>query len=427
MRRRIVGLTVLAAVLAISLFGIPLAAGVSRYYLNDERGELERLADATAISVADDVVRGRTPAVLPSTEANASLALYGDTGVRLLGQGPDHADGSVRDALAGQVANGTSGGNLVIAVPVTDGRTVVGVVRAATPQREVYRRTALTWLVMLGLGAVALAVTWLLARRQAARLARPLEELSATAQRLGHGDFSVRAHRTGIPEIDAVGSSLDSTAVRLGTMLDRERAFSTDASHQLRTPLTGLRLKLEAALGPPGQDLRAAIADGIAAADRLERTIDDLLALARDDWAPAEPLDLSALLGEVRNGWHGQLAGAGRPLHIVVDEAAPGCHVSTAAVRQVLTVLLDNATEHGAGAVTVAVRDAGSVLAIDVADEGPGIERSDCELFVRRSSQAAGHGIGLSLARSLAEAEGGRLVLSRPAPPTFTLLVPADR
>jgi signal transduction histidine kinase len=87
-------------------------------------------------------------------------------------------------------------------------------------------------------------------------------------------------------------------------------------------------------------------------------------------------------------------------------------------------VLLDNAATHGSGTVTVTARDAAGTLAIDVADEGSGVD-SESDPFVRRSPSADGHGIGLALARSLAEAEGGRLRLSKPAPATFTLLLPA--
>jgi len=92
-------------------------------------------------------------------------------------------------------------------------------------------------------------------------------------------------------------------------------------------------------------------------------------------------------------------------------------------VRQVLSVLLDNAAGHGSGTVTIEVRDAGDALAIDVSDQGSGITVRPEELFTRRAGRAAGHGIGLALARSLAEAEGGRLSLTRPVPPTFTLFI----
>jgi signal transduction histidine kinase len=89
-------------------------------------------------------------------------------------------------------------------------------------------------------------------------------------------------------------------------------------------------------------------------------------------------------------------------------------------------VLLANAQGHGAGTVSVVVRDADTAIAVDVADQGPGIAEPE-ELFRRRTSRAADHGIGLALARALAEAEGGRLLLSRPGPgPVFTLLLPAE-
>ena len=94
-------------------------------------------------------------------------------------------------------------------------------------------------------------------------------------------------------------------------------------------------------------------------------------------------------------------------------------------MRQILAVLVGDAINQGAGTVTVAVRDAGAALASNVADEGPRIGRAPAVVFARRAPDAVGHGIGLALARRLAEAEGGRLRLSRPAPPTFTLPLPA--
>lgn len=427
MRTRIVGLAVLAAVLAIALFGVPLAAGVLKYAKSNERTKLLLGADAAAAAVSADVLRGKMPTDLRDPNDGTHLAVYVDRGLRILGTGPEGGDPAVYDALHGQISNKDLNGELVVAVPVTHDTDVIGAVRAASPVAAVYRQVALVWLAMLGLGGLAIGMVWLVARRQARRLARPLEELSTAARRLGQGDFSVRTTPADIAEIDSVGSALNSTAGRLDDMLARERSFSADASHQLRTPLTGLRLRLEAALEHPGQDLRQAITDGIAAADRLAQTIEELLALASDTRSSsATPLDLPSLLDEIEVGWHDRLAAQDRLLHVAVDPLAPVSLASTAAVRQVLTVLLDNAATHGSGTVSVAVRNAADALAIDVSDEGSGITAPEPELFTRRSRLADGHGIGLALARSLAEAEGGRLRLTRPAPPTFTLLVPAQ-
>ena len=427
MRTRIVGLAVLAAVLAVGLFGIPLAAGVLKYLLSEERVRLLQIADAAAVAVTADVLRGNLPNDLPAPMGKTRLAVYVERGLRIGGNGPQGGDASVQRALRGDTDTGDVAGDLVVAVPVTHDSDVIGAVRAASPRSAVYRQVVLVWLAMLGLAVLAVGTVWLVARRQARRLAGPLEELSDAARRLGDGDFSVRTESVDIPEIDAVGMALNSTAGRLDEMLARERAFSADASHQLRTPLTGLRLRLEAALDRPGQDLRHAITAGIDAADRLEQTIEELLALARDTRSShSAPLDLTGLLDEIERGWHDRLASQDRTLRVAVDPQAPVSLASTAAVRQVLTVLLDNAAIHGSGTVSVAVRNAADALAIDVSDEGTGITAPEPELFTRRSRLADGHGIGLALARSLAEAEGGRLRLTQPAPPTFTLLVPAQ-
>lgn len=430
MRRRIVAVSVLAAMLAITLFGVPLAVGVARYYLDDERAELERLADSVALTISATLVRGEVPDRLPAAEENTSVALYGVDGTRRVGRGPAELQDSVARAGAEPVVSADTSDELVLAVAVSDGSRVLGVVRAATPRTEVWGRTVATWAGMAVLGVLAIIATWSIARRQARRLAEPLEELSAAAHRLGGGDFTVRAARSGIPEIDSVRSSLDTTAHRLSDLLARERAFSADASHQLRTPLAGLRLQLESALDTPGADLRASITAGLATTDRLEGTIDDLLALARDARTDGGIAAVGTLLAELEHDWHGLLAAQGRALRVGVRSDVAGYAVSAPVLRQIVTVLLDNALRHGRGTVTVAVRDAGDAVAVDVSDEGPGIEadtdpfRSHDETTPPAVGHGIGHGIGLALARRLAEAEGGRLRLARPAPPTFTLLLP---
>ena len=422
MRRRIVVLAVLAAVLATSLFGVPLAIGVTQFYTDDEHSEVERAADVAAIAVAADLASGRSPATLPDRRSDIQVGLYNTAGRRTSGEGPA-GDPLVRRALGGlQASDSDVDGQLVVAVPVTYGERITGVVRAAGDYSSVRLQIAGTWVVMLGLDAAAIAATLLVARRQARRLAAPLEELSRTAQQLGGGDFSVRTRPAGIPEIDSAGESLNSTAARLGELVRRERAFSADASHQLRTPLTGLRLGLETALDSPGADLRAAIAAAIDGADRLERTIEDLLTLRRDPLRTGAPLDASELAAELQETWGPVLGAQDRALRVDLAPGLPASTVSAPAVRQVLGVLVDNAVRHGAGTVTVTVRDAGGALAFDVADEGQGLD-ADAPRPLRRTGER--HGIGLALARELAEAEGGRLRLSRPSPPVFSLLLPA--
>ncbi|MFG1645864.1 sensor histidine kinase [Amycolatopsis sp. NPDC049252] len=423
MRRRIISLTVLAALVATVLFALPLGVAVMRYYRDDTTSDLERAADTAALAVAHELTAGLPPVVPPlgGDEADGTVGVYTPDGRLLAGQGPAAGGAIERQAAEGtqDVVTGRQGDELVLAVPVVNGARPIGVVRAALPVSDLYLRIGLTWLTMAALAVAAIGASWLMARRSTNRLVRPLEELAAAAERLGEGDFTARGPRAGIAEIDQVGEALDATATRIGETLERERAFSAEASHQLRTPLTGLRLQLEAALETLASDPYAAIRAGIASADRLERTIDDLLALGRERRAPRAELALDDLLEEVRQAGEALLAPHGRTLKITHEDPPPA-RAAAAAVRQVLGVLLDNAATHGRGTVTVLARDAGDALAIDVADEGPGLGETD-----PFATTAGGHGIGLRLARSLAEAEGGRLRLSLPCPPTFTLLLPA--
>ncbi|MEU0532751.1 sensor histidine kinase [Amycolatopsis tolypomycina] len=425
MRRKITSLTVLAALVATLLFALPLGFAVWQYYHDDAKGDLERAADAAALAVSGDLNAGRRPTVPvldeEDDEAAGEVGIYAPDGRLLAGVGPAVAGPVEQQAAKAtvDVVIGREGDEMALAVPVVSGPRVTGVVRAALPLSELRLRIVLTLLGMAGLAVATTGVSWLLARRFTTRLVRPLEQLAAAAERLGDGDFTARSPRAGIPEIDQVGETLDATAARIRETLERERAFSAEASHQLRTPLTGLRWQLEAALEAPAADPYAAIRAGIASADRLERTIEDLLALGRERRAPRAELDLDGLLEELRQAGEALLGPQGRTVRIHREDPPPA-RVAAAAVRQILGVLLDNAVTHGRGTVTVLARDAGDALAIDVADEGPDLGETD-----PFATTPTGHGIGLRLARGLAEAEGGRLRLSRPDPPTFTLLLPA--
>lgn len=427
MRTRIVTLAVVSATVAIVLFGLPLAVAGALYAQQYKILDLERQAERGAVRVSQALTEGDDPTEddLDDVGELTFRSVYDTDGHLLLGRGPETADQFVDEAGRGRVSTGSLNGELVAAVPVINAGDVVGVVRVSGSASTLLWPVGLAWIGMVGLAGLAIGAVYLLARRQAARLAQPLDQLSTSAQRLGNGDFSVRLPPVEYAEIDAVGSSLNRTASRLDDLLARERAFSAEASHQLRTPLTSLRLGLESALERPGDDPRPALLQGLRSTERIERTVEELLTLARDTHGAVDALDVGALLAETRGQWSAQFEEQDRPLIVVVDPQTPPALASGAAVRQVLAVLLENALVHGRGPVQVSARDAGDAVGIEVSDRGPGITLTDAQLFTRRSPSATGHGLGLALARRLAEAEGGHLRLARPSPPQFALLLRA--
>jgi signal transduction histidine kinase len=412
MRRRLTAAIVGVSAGALLLFGLPLAFAVTRVYRDEELIRVQRLATSATQAVGTRV-SGDDPAELPNRGA-VRLALYDRRGARVGGRGPVRADAVVRQALRGKVGQSTAGGRLVVAVPVARNERVAGVIRADRSGGVVHARARAAWLVMTGIAVAVLALATGIAVVLAGRITRPVETLTRAVRRLGDGDFTVRTTPSGVPELDDAAAALDTTARRLGDLVDRERAFSADASHQLRTPLTALRLDLEA-----GDSAHA-----LTQVDRLQETITTLLAAARDGAPGGGRVGLPPLLAELRTSWSGPLAAAGRPLRVVVPGDLPPAAAAGGAVRQILQVLVENALVHGQGPVVVTARRTGGAIAIDVTDEGPGVTGDIEAIFERRTASALGSGIGLALARSLATAEGGRLVLQRSGPsPTFTLLL----
>jgi len=425
MSRRILVAIVGVAVLAVVGFGVPLGIAVAHLYRDEAISKLERDANKTLAEVPAPFTTTDGLDV-PRVTDGTQLAIYDGTGRRVAGQGPLEGDRPVRKALNdnGPVTSDVDA-SIVVAIPLSsDDERVFAVVRASLLQRVVNDRVHRAWFAMAALALGVVVVAAVVALLQARRISRPVQHLADAAERLGQGDFAVRAGRAGIPEIDAAAAALDTTAERLGELLQRERAFSAHASHQLRTPLTGLRVQLEAATLTPDADPRVALTEALQSVDQLEQTIDDLLALARDVGHRSGPLDLPALFGEVEQRWRVPLMETGRSLRATIQPDLPEASASAPAIRQILEVLVANAVEHGAGLVSVTARASGGGLAIEVADEGAGIAPGSGDVFAPRSDSTTGRGIGLGLASSLAAAEGGRLLLANTGPsPVFRLLL----
>lgn len=421
-RKRVTVLATLASVLAVVLFAVPMAFVVARYLVADERNELQRAAATTAATVSGDLSRAQVPAT-PVSEPGTQVTIYDTHGARISGDGPNGPEPIVLRALSGTADTGSVTGRLAAAVPVSDGDTVTGAVLVTSDRSQVNTRITLAWAAMLALAAVAVLATALLARIYSKRLTAPVRALAAAAGRMGAGDFATRADTTGISELDTLATAMNLSAERISAMIQRERAFSADASHQLRTPLTGLRLELDAALTDPNNNPHQTMTNALDIVDRLGTTVAALLALARDIPKPA-PVPVADIATSIHERWHGRLARMNRPLRVITEsDALPDVLCSRPAVDQILDVLLANAAEHGGGAVTVTIRESATAVAIDVADQGPELTTDPRILFARRTTASNGHRIGLALARTLAEAENGRLVLSASEPPTFTLLL----
>jgi signal transduction histidine kinase len=418
---------VVVTAVGVGVFAVPLAFTLSDLHREEKVVRLERSASEASSEIPTDFPERRASIDLVQ-EAQQVIGLYGRDGRRLAGAGPRHADSIVRDALRGEVRDRDIGSRLVVAQPVTRGERVVGAVRASSPLSVVTDRTRDAFIRMALAASTAILIAGLVALWQSRRLARPVARLAETAIALGNGDFTVREEQSGVPEVDSVSHALGVTAERLDRMLQRERAFSADASHQLRTPLTSLRVTLEAAQLDPDPDNGDAIGTALDEVDRLDRTIDDLVALAREVPGGEPDTDLSRVLTDFASEWRGRAADLGRPLDVVLAADLPHVRASDRALRQILDVLVDNAVHHGGGSISVEARGARPGAVIAVTDEGPGIAGDPARIFDRRVSHAGRSGIGLALARSLAEAEGGRLVLSAPGPPatTFSVFLPGS-
>ncbi|MFI6253981.1 sensor histidine kinase [Streptomyces sp. NPDC051016] len=430
MRQRVVRVALTAALVAVVLLAVPLALAIRSSLYADQRDTLERAALAGAVRVSPDYVSG-DPVELPAPPAGGRLGLYDPHQVRRAGSGPRPGDTPVRQALTGEVARGRAGGDLVVAVPVAHAERVIGVVRASTPVAAVRARVFTAWAVLLGVAVFALAVAVLVARRQARGLAAPLEELSRHCRAVTGGELTARAAPSSIAEIDQVARTHNEMLHSLAELLRHERDFAANASHQLRTPLTGLQLALEAGLAQEDDArLRPVLTEALATTQRLHHTVEEVLRLSRSGEAPrptAGTTEVRQLLRETEERWHGLFAQDGRRLECAVRDAPAGARIPGAPVSEVLGILLDNARVHGHGTVRLAVRDLDDVLAFDVSDEGA-VTGEPARLFDRgRSGNGHGTGIGLALARDLAAALGGRLSLNKGHPATFTLLVPVGR
>ena len=278
--------------------------------------------------------------------------------------------------------------------------------------------------------AVAAVLAAALAALLAGRLARPVEQLAEAAARLGAGDPRPLGRRFGVADLDQVADGLDSSARRLSSLLAADRELTADASHQLRTPLTALSMRLEemiAAADDPDV-VREEGSAALAQAERLADVVSQLLSPARRAAASAAALTrIDQIVQQQVVEWEPAFRRAGRRL-VWIGVRGLQAHVTPGGLAQVIATLLDNALMHGGGTVTIQTSQNARSVVIEVRDEGNGIPPDLVPRIFERSvsGRPEGTGLGLALARTMAAADGGRVVLVKAKPATFAVFLPRN-
>jgi signal transduction histidine kinase len=407
MRRRILVAILSVTTIAVALFGVPLAIVIERFVDESATLRIERQAVLAARTVPGDFATSNDPVELPPTSNGIDLALYDEHGTLITGIGPAKADATTVQALGNRVTDSEGSGRRIVAVPVAADEQVVGAIRAdqSTASSDARSRRLVALLALLAIGVITIgaAIGYLVA----GRLARPVRRLRDAAVQLGEGDFTIDVPRSNVPELDQAAQAMTATAQHLDDLVTRERSFSADASHQLRTPLAGLRAAIETELELPRPDRTEVLHEALGDIDRLERTITELLSIARTSRAVPGPTFLAEVLNDLNATWRGPLAALGRRLSIADAHDCPPVRGNSSMLRHALDVLLDNALQHGAGEVRVEHDITTDNVIISIGDEGPGFTVAPTDEL---------HGHGLQLARRLIEAMPGRLVITRTGP-----------
>jgi signal transduction histidine kinase len=382
---------------------------------NIDRPEaLARIADAAPSEIERIVVTDLNGKVVYDSDGTATGENFAN-GLR-----PEIDKALAGDPVAEVRYSATDGhDNMYAAAPIID-EQIVGAIRLTRSAQEVSDATRRTWIGLGLVGLAGLVAGIVLAFGLASSLARPLQRLAEAARDLGEGDLSVRVGDIGgSAEVYEVAGSFDEMAERLERTVRAQREFVANASHQLRTPLTGMKLRIESATDRAGDaDERAQLEAAEAEVDRLSAIVDRLLVMARHiEEGAATRVDLGDAAAQAVDRWtaRAEARASALSLHGLTGAA----HADPTDVDQILDNLLDNATAYAPGVIEVAYGADDGRAWVSVRDHGDGIPPQDrarvTERFYRGSgAPAGGSGLGLAIARELAEKWGGTLTIDGP-------------
>ncbi|MGH3904929.1 MAG: sensor histidine kinase [Pseudonocardiaceae bacterium] len=425
MRRRILQSTLIVVAITGLVLGGPLAFASWRLVEDFTRADLltrleQVVARLDAQDGADPDPANRDPGGLGTGQDLDTVELALPPGGQLVVDSP----GTGRSVLGVDPGPGAVTESLPLGLRGIARLSVPGDAMRRT-QMQAVALVGLLVVLSVGLGAAIATVT-------ARRLGEPLQDVADRAARLGAGDFRPEPRRHGIPELDRVADVLDTSATALAELVQRERDLVGDVSHQLRSRLTALQLRLDEIAAHPDPAIAAEAEAALEQAERLNAVLNELLQATEDARAAtAEPVQLAGLLGAVVADWRPQAQAAKRILRLRADGGLRA-RVTPGRLREALGVLIDNALRHGGGDVTLSARPGGAgregMVVVEVTDAGAGVpEPLAPHVFDRGVSGASSTGLGLALARALVEADGGRLELSSAQPATFVVYLRVPR
>jgi signal transduction histidine kinase len=386
------------------------AATVAQSLRRPQRRALDQLVRAAANSVRGRVVivdrRGRLVADSAGSAALGSNYAGRPEIVAAL-KGRSFQDTRKSQTLREQI--------LATAAPVLRGRTIEGAVRVTQSVAAVHRAVRRNVLGLALIGAFVLALGLAAGVVIAREFARPVRRLDEAALRIASGDLDARAPVEGSSEQRSLSRSFNEMTDRLSRAIRAQQRFVADASHQLRTPVTGLRLRMEEARAAGvSEDAARQLEAGENEVERLAKTIDELLVLSRagEHDAPGEVVDLAQVADEAVNRWNAIADEHGSTLELVGADSKALVWAARADLDRALDALVENAVMYSPRGRHVAV--IWRPGKIEVEDAGPGLlageEESVFERFHRGqagSDGPAGTGLGLSIARELARRWGG--------------------
>jgi signal transduction histidine kinase len=440
MRLRLVAAMVGVVALVFVVFGVPLFRLVEGVERDRYLTSLERDAYALA-GHARDTLSPDAGAPIPSLEpylvehagrpgvtavvvnadgravaVNDASAVPGDD----YGNRPEFADALGGATVTGERTSRTLGDRLVfVAVPVTKGDGVIGAVRISSTRTAVDREVRSRVFGIAVAGLLTLLAGLLVALLVAVGIARPLRRLIVSTERLSDGDFSARADDSRGPgEVRELSRSFNAMTGRVGLLLEGQRQFAGAVSHQLRTPLTALRLRIETAMRLAGNDgeIGTSLEASLRETDRMQEIVEQLLLLSRIEsgTAPVVTVDVGAVVRERAEMW-GPLAEEREVALTVAGEESVPCAAMAGAIEQILDNYIDNALSVSSpgSTITVAARRDEERVVVEVVDEGIGLDPVQRERAFDRfwraptSTDTTGSGLGLAIVRQLAVASGG--------------------